>query len=264
MYLVFTRLPGESYHRQLGSLALCLHDISRALINSFVEFSLVSKLCSGAINRGAEHRRAGDVAVHPGAGECRRPLTLAVLHHHLWACLPSPVPAAATGTGEKLSLIWRERKRVCMCVCMGRGVCRGLYVHAYACVCACISTNLVLVLATQEDSMHKRKQKSQSQSCARTHMQGCFMVCVDACLSMHVCLHVYGWAWRKVSFVYESNKFLWRLIVVQAFPVPSEMKTDSFFFLSENLNFVFFGFCVGHTSSFPQTQKLHYYETDCW
>ena len=41
---VFTRMPGESCRRRLRSLVLCLHDISRALINSFVEFSLISKL----------------------------------------------------------------------------------------------------------------------------------------------------------------------------------------------------------------------------
>ena len=33
-YLVVTRIPGESYHRQLRSLLLCLCDVSRALINS--------------------------------------------------------------------------------------------------------------------------------------------------------------------------------------------------------------------------------------
>ena len=36
MYLVFTRMPGESYRRRLGSLLLCLCDVFRALINSLV------------------------------------------------------------------------------------------------------------------------------------------------------------------------------------------------------------------------------------
>ena len=36
MYLVFTRMPGESYRRQLRSLLLCLCDVFRALINSLV------------------------------------------------------------------------------------------------------------------------------------------------------------------------------------------------------------------------------------
>ena len=34
MYLVFTRMPGESYRRRLRSLLLCLCDVFRALINS--------------------------------------------------------------------------------------------------------------------------------------------------------------------------------------------------------------------------------------
>ena len=36
MYLVFTRMPGESYRRPLGSFLLCLCDVFRALINSLV------------------------------------------------------------------------------------------------------------------------------------------------------------------------------------------------------------------------------------
>ena len=37
MYLVFTRVPGESDHRRLGwSLLLCLCDVFRALINFLV------------------------------------------------------------------------------------------------------------------------------------------------------------------------------------------------------------------------------------
>ena len=34
VYLAFTRMPGESYRRRLGSLLLCLCDGFRALINS--------------------------------------------------------------------------------------------------------------------------------------------------------------------------------------------------------------------------------------
>ena len=34
MYLVFTRMPCESYSRRLGALLLCLWDVFRALINS--------------------------------------------------------------------------------------------------------------------------------------------------------------------------------------------------------------------------------------
>ena len=36
MYLAFTRMPGQSYRRQLRSLLLCLCDVFRALINSLV------------------------------------------------------------------------------------------------------------------------------------------------------------------------------------------------------------------------------------
>ena len=36
MYLVFTRMPGESYRRRLRSLLLCLCDVFRTLINSLV------------------------------------------------------------------------------------------------------------------------------------------------------------------------------------------------------------------------------------
>ena len=36
MYLVFTYMPGESYGRRLRSLLLCLCDVIRAQINSFV------------------------------------------------------------------------------------------------------------------------------------------------------------------------------------------------------------------------------------
>ena len=36
MYLVFTRMPGESYRRRVMSLLLCLCDVFRALINSLV------------------------------------------------------------------------------------------------------------------------------------------------------------------------------------------------------------------------------------
>ena len=38
-YLVFTRVPGESYRKRLGSLLLCLCDVFRALINSLVCWS---------------------------------------------------------------------------------------------------------------------------------------------------------------------------------------------------------------------------------
>ena len=41
MYLVFTRMPGESYRRRLWSLFLCLCYVFRAVINSFVFFSSV-------------------------------------------------------------------------------------------------------------------------------------------------------------------------------------------------------------------------------
>ena len=36
MYLVFTRMPGDSYRRRLRSLLWCLCDVFRALINSLV------------------------------------------------------------------------------------------------------------------------------------------------------------------------------------------------------------------------------------
>ena len=34
MYLVFTGMPGEGYHRQLRSLLLCLCDVFQLLMNS--------------------------------------------------------------------------------------------------------------------------------------------------------------------------------------------------------------------------------------
>ena len=34
IYLEFTRMPGRSYRRRLGSLVVCLCDVFRALINS--------------------------------------------------------------------------------------------------------------------------------------------------------------------------------------------------------------------------------------
>ena len=40
MYLVFTRIPGESYRRRFRSLLLYLCDVFRALINSLVYCSL--------------------------------------------------------------------------------------------------------------------------------------------------------------------------------------------------------------------------------
>ena len=42
MYLVFTRMPGERYHRRLRSLLLCLCDVFRALITSLVRTVSVS------------------------------------------------------------------------------------------------------------------------------------------------------------------------------------------------------------------------------
>ena len=36
MFLVFTRVPGESYSSRLRSLLLCLRYVLRALINSLV------------------------------------------------------------------------------------------------------------------------------------------------------------------------------------------------------------------------------------
>ena len=36
MYLLFTRMPGQSYRRRLRSLLLCLCYVFRALINSLV------------------------------------------------------------------------------------------------------------------------------------------------------------------------------------------------------------------------------------
>ena len=39
MYLVFTRIPGESYRRRLRPLLQCLCDVFRALINSLVRCS---------------------------------------------------------------------------------------------------------------------------------------------------------------------------------------------------------------------------------
>ena len=38
MYLVFTRMPGESYRRRLRPLLLYLCDVFRALINSLCRF----------------------------------------------------------------------------------------------------------------------------------------------------------------------------------------------------------------------------------
>ena len=44
MYLVFIRMPCESYHRRLGSFLLCLCDVFRALINSLVYWICTSAL----------------------------------------------------------------------------------------------------------------------------------------------------------------------------------------------------------------------------
>ena len=44
MYLVFTHMPGESYHRWLGSLLLYLCYVLRTLINSLVCWFWVSQL----------------------------------------------------------------------------------------------------------------------------------------------------------------------------------------------------------------------------
>ena len=42
MYLVFTHMLGESYHRCLGSLLLCLCDVFRALINPLVCWFIIT------------------------------------------------------------------------------------------------------------------------------------------------------------------------------------------------------------------------------
>ena len=44
MYLIFTRMPGESYRRRPRSLLLCLCGVFRALINSLVSVLFVSDL----------------------------------------------------------------------------------------------------------------------------------------------------------------------------------------------------------------------------
>ena len=44
MYLVFTRMPGESHRRRLGSVLLYLCYVFRALINSLVLLCVDSKL----------------------------------------------------------------------------------------------------------------------------------------------------------------------------------------------------------------------------
>ena len=44
MYLAFTRMPGESYRRRLGSLLLYLCYVFRALINSLVCWFCTSAL----------------------------------------------------------------------------------------------------------------------------------------------------------------------------------------------------------------------------
>ena len=44
MYLVFTCMPGESYHRWLSSLLLCLCDVFWVLINSLVCWFCMSAL----------------------------------------------------------------------------------------------------------------------------------------------------------------------------------------------------------------------------
>ena len=44
MYLVFTRMPGESYRRRLRCLLFCLCDVFRALINSLVCWFCVCEL----------------------------------------------------------------------------------------------------------------------------------------------------------------------------------------------------------------------------
>ena len=59
MYLVFTRMPGESYSRRLMSLLLYLCYVFRALINSLVCWSF-SSTCFDACtkNRNTYNKRA--------------------------------------------------------------------------------------------------------------------------------------------------------------------------------------------------------------
>ena len=45
MYLVFTRMPGESYHRQLRSLLLNLCYVFQALINMKDKLEVTSFMC---------------------------------------------------------------------------------------------------------------------------------------------------------------------------------------------------------------------------
>ena len=145
MYLVFTRLPGESCHRQLGSLVLCLHDISRALINSFVEFSLVSKLCSWLsteeLSTEEQVMWQSTLGLENADGHLHlqySTITFELVCRLLYQQRPQALVRNCHGFGE------RERECVCVCawgclhggvcMCMGRGVCRGLYVHACVCV----------------------------------------------------------------------------------------------------------------------------------
>ena len=47
MYLVFTRMPGLSYHRRLRSLLLCLCDVFRALLSFLVCWHCISDYVMG-------------------------------------------------------------------------------------------------------------------------------------------------------------------------------------------------------------------------
>ena len=50
MYLVFTRMPSESYRRRVRSLLLCLCDVFPALINSLVRrLTSCSRPCCSSV-----------------------------------------------------------------------------------------------------------------------------------------------------------------------------------------------------------------------
>ena len=157
MYLVFTRLPGESCRRRLRSLVLCLHDISRALINSFVEFSLINKLCSWLsteeLSTEEQVMWQSTLGLENADGHLHlqySTITFELVCRLLYQQRPQALVRSYHWFGE------RERVCVCVhgCVCMGGWMCAWgwagvcvcvhgqFFLHGFVCVCMCVCVHI--------------------------------------------------------------------------------------------------------------------------
>ena len=117
MPLVFTRMPGESYQRWLGSL-LCLCDFFRGLINSLACWSSTSTLglvlfqiyAQKMLERKKEIKRGRQLFQHDPPKQCRIQLWITIETYYL-----------ATQKRQKTLVLcwktttnnWREKERVC-------------------------------------------------------------------------------------------------------------------------------------------------------